>query len=112
MWCNGASVGVIAVNKGLTQGDPLSPVIFNMVADELLADLDTMRGLSLDSNESLSLISYTDEPMLMADNILHAQSLLNRVVNFVNDRGSGLNVAKYSSLVCRSDRPPAEKTVC
>jgi len=43
--------GPIKINRGVKQGDPLSPILFNFVIDELLCDLDRFgRGGSLHDN--------------------------------------------------------------
>ena len=66
----------ISVNRGVRQGDPLSPMLFNSVIDLALRKIDDAIGVGLGSNK-LSCLAFADDLVLLASTPkgLHAASV-------------------------------------
>jgi len=62
--------------RGVKQGDPLSPYIFNAIINPLLEQLERLKGLSIDDSHNISSLAFTDDLILLADNHTTAQKLL------------------------------------
>jgi hypothetical protein len=55
----------IPLERGVKQGDPLSPLLFNMVMDPLLGD-PQMKGFRLGGHE-IGALAFADDIVMMAD---------------------------------------------
>ena len=53
------------INRGIKQGDPLSPIIFNMVVDEILEDLGKLKLGPKSANLESGCIAYADDIALV-----------------------------------------------
>ena len=69
--------GRIPVNWWIRQGDSLSPLLFNVVMNEIIKDLKGLQGYSL-GDENVNNVCYTDDATLAADNEDDLQQLLYR----------------------------------
>ena len=69
--------GKIPVNQGIRQGDSLSPLVFNIVMNEIIKNLRDLQGYPL-VDENVNTICYADDATLIADNEEDLQRLLNR----------------------------------
>ena len=90
----------IPMIRGVKQGDPLSPLLFNFVMDELLSLLPNNIGLSLGNGHNIAAMAYADDLILMARNKGDATRLLNITTEFLTMIGMQLNPAKSYSLGC------------
>lgn len=95
--CNKARTSPTDITRGVKQGDPLSPVLFNLVMDELLASVDHSLGIQIEETR-VAAVAYANDLLIMGENILETQHSLDSVVNFLNDRNLPLNVGKCTPL--------------
>lgn len=71
----------INIKKEVKQGDPLSPLLFNLALDELLTHINTKeQTASIDNATKLSAMAFADDLVLMADDPLEMPMLKNKVV--------------------------------
>lgn len=87
----------IRVARGVRQGDPLSPLLFNVVMDLVLANLPQRVGYRLE-NELVSALAYADDLVLLAGSKVGMQSALDAVHRVGGQVGLRLNNRKCSVL--------------
>jgi Reverse transcriptase (RNA-dependent DNA polymerase) len=85
----------ITLLRGVKQGDPLSPLLFNLLIEPLLAKLESMAGYELDEC-SISCIAFADDLVLFARTRTKAQILLNVTADYL--AGLGMAMAPEKSF--------------
>ena len=65
----------IKVTRGVKRGDPLSPVIFNFVVDQLLRSLPQQCG-STYNGKTVRAMAFADDLVLLADSPIGLQDVL------------------------------------
>jgi hypothetical protein len=99
---DGKEIGNTSVRRGVKQGCPLSPTLFNLVLDEMQACLPAESGVRFGSM-NLNHIMFADDIILLAKNAAELQQLLDTANNFLQQRGLNLNAAKCSTLAIRRE---------
>jgi hypothetical protein len=89
----GCLSGPLAVRRGVCQGDPLSPLLFNMVVDEILRKLPTEVGVSIE-DAKVSHLAFADDLILVSHSEAGLQHLIGMVESDYADRGLELNPQK------------------
>lgn len=74
---DGKIEGMIPVQQGIRQGDSLSPLLFNIVMNEIIKDVRGMRGYSMGDND-VNIVCYADDVALVAEDEDSLQRLLYR----------------------------------
>jgi len=91
---------------GVKQGDPLSPIIFNLVIDRLFSKLPSEIGLKM-GEVSLNAIGFADDLVLFATTPKGLQTLLDTAASYLQNCGLCVNAAKCFTVVLRN--VPKEK---
>ena len=86
----------IALRRGVKQGDPLSPLLFNIVMDPVVRALqdegDSIRG------QVIGGLVFADEIIVLSGSAEGAQAQLDLVTQLLADRGMKLNPLKCKSF--------------
>ncbi|CAH2017715.1 unnamed protein product [Acanthoscelides obtectus] len=90
----------IGFSCGVKQGDPLSPLLFNLVIDELLAGLNNgERGGTILPGVRVSAMAFADDIVLLEDQEENIPLVLDEIVEFAKSKGMALNPKKCSAMV-------------
>jgi len=126
---NGSPSPKFKVGRGIRQGDPLSPFLFNIAVEGLsvlfqrAATSNIFRGIDFGSNNFLSHLQYTDDTLVFMPASLRALQSVKRVlrwfalcsglhINFFKSSLIGINVDDScldefaKSFFCRHDSLP------
>lgn len=79
----------ITTSRGVRQGDPLSPVLFNMVINELLTQF---------SRSGIKAMAFADDLILLADDPLLMQPIIDHTVEFMETKGMEVNPTKCTAI--------------
>jgi len=67
------------VTSGLRQGDALSPILFNLVLEKVVRDMNISEGITLGLSK-IGLLAYADDIVIIGDNIeivkIHCKKLM------------------------------------
>lgn len=79
--------------RGVKQGDPLSPILFNLVMDRLLRTLPSEIGAKV-GNAITNAAAFADDLVLFAETRMGLQVLLDKTLDFLSIVGLKLNADK------------------
>jgi hypothetical protein len=90
------------LQKGVLQGESLSPKLFTIFMDEIVeilykTDIPTLKTAS----EDIHLLLYADDIVLLASNALDMQRKIDVLVDFFNRNNLSVNLAKTKCVVFR-----------
>jgi len=87
---------IVPILRGVKQGDPLSPILFNIVMDALITELESSPdGFTVDNHTSVGVLAFADDLILLSDTVEGAQRLIDKVRSFLE--GLGMNLAARKS---------------
>ena len=99
----------IRSTTGVKQGDPLSPIIFNMVVDRMFRELLEEIGVVVDELK-VNAIAYADDLILVASTKMGLQELIDKSGDYLDKCGLRMNVDKSMTISVRNV-PQKKKTV-
>lgn len=83
--------------RGVRQGDPLSPLIFNWVMDGMIRSIPAELGVDV-GGRRLSVLAFADDLVLFASSERGLQELLGTVSAFLANCGLTINVGKSQTI--------------
>lgn len=94
----GQSTREFVFNRGVKQGDPISPLLFNIVMDEFIAESNAgPYGGTIPSGERVASIAFADDLLLLEDDPERMVVSLDKARKFLGDRGMAINASKCFS---------------
>lgn len=94
---------------GVEQGDPLSPLMFNLIIDGLLRSLPSHIAASIDTIK-VNALAFADDLILAANTPDGLQDLIDHTQKYLESCGLKLNPAKCRSLSIQG-QPKRKRTV-
>lgn len=92
------------IGQGTFQGDPLSPVIFNLVIDVALESMDNKFGYCLDDGTRAKCTAFADDVVILGSTKTGVQLNINTLANRLALVGLQVNPEKCMSLSLVADR--------
>ena len=88
----------VKINAGMKQGCQLSPLLFNLIIDELIEDLKGTRiGVKLNGHP-ICCMAFAEDLVLISEEKIHMQILIERSKHFFDCKGLSANAGKCASL--------------
>lgn len=100
---NGSRSERYPVRRGVRQGDPLSPVVFNLIMEEVLAAVPREVGFRL-VGEHVSALAFADDLTLVTSSIAGMRKALHEVEKAARALGLEINPTKSAVLSMVPDR--------
>jgi hypothetical protein len=89
----------LRILRGVRKGDPLNPLLFNVVVDELLEKFNSnYRGSRLPHGSHCAAMAFADDLVMLSDSDVEAPLMLKEVETFLRERGVGVNPSKCRAL--------------
>ena len=100
---NGKYTKNIKINKGVLQGEPLSPSLFNAFLFDIVTNLkkENINAVTL-GNTEVDLLLYADDIVVLADTKIDLQRKLNVLSNYFNKLHLKINNDKTKIVVFRN----------
>ena len=98
----------ISPTCGVKQGDPLSPMLFNFVVDEMLKKINPDIGINLDGMK-ISILAFADDLVLMASSKIGLQTMIDQVAEYLTKVGLEANACKCATIAIQTI-PRAKQT--
>ncbi|CAK9816254.1 Retrovirus-related Pol polyprotein from type-2 retrotransposable element R2DM [Anthophora plagiata] len=96
--CKNSEKVEMGLLRGVKQGDPLSPLLFNLVLDPVIEKLDeTTKGIQLGENR-VSILAFADDLVLIANNEKEAQKQSNIINEYLKKLKMKINIGKCLSF--------------
>jgi hypothetical protein len=92
---------LIPLKRGVKQGDPMSPILFNLVIDELFEIIGDRFAYELEGVGKVNARAFADDIALMSGSEVGMQQLLSETEEFLRARGLELNAEKCISIGLR-----------
>jgi len=100
----GQSSKPIIPKKGVRQGDPLSPLIFLLVFDNILRTIPNIEGIkTIQGNEKINHLAYADDLVLLSEDKTGLQKIFDHILPILKLTGLEINHDKSMSLIWLKD---------
>ena len=96
----------IPMRRGVKQGCPLSPLLFNLVINEFVSGLDRGFGYTLPCGTKVAVLAFADDLVLVSGSKPGMRSMISRLEEFMEARNLQIQAAKCASIVL--ERPSGQ----
>ncbi|UYV71109.1 hypothetical protein LAZ67_8001769 [Cordylochernes scorpioides] len=101
---NGSLTEFIKIQSGVLQGEPLSPYLFVIFINDLVATLDDsdLPGIYLPGHGTIHLLLFADDIVLFGESKINLQIKINLIKRYFEENGLTLNQSKSKTVVFRN----------
>lgn len=85
--CKEGFTNEIPVSRGIKQGCPLSPLLFNLVLEGVLPELEKTGGYKLPNGSMVRVLAYADDICILSHSKEDIQEMLNKIDDLQNGLG-------------------------
>jgi len=105
--CNNKLSKPVEINKGIRQGCPLSPKLFNIYLDEIITKWQNqdITGIKLSKNQQLSKLLFADEQVIMADTEGSIQKAAHKLNQIITEYALTISAQKTKSMAFKGRDP-------
>ena len=91
---------LVEINKGVCQGCPLSPTLFNIYLDDTLTKWlkQDITGTKLSKNQQLSTLLFADDQVIIADTEDNLHKAAHKLNQIIIEYGLTISVQKTKSM--------------
>jgi hypothetical protein len=93
------------LQRGVKQGDPLSPFIFKAMLEPLLVQLEQQEGFDIREEHKVSTLAFADDIILTSTNVQQAKNLLITTERYLKQLGMSIAASKCTafSIIANKD---------
>jgi len=92
------TTNILNAQRGLPQGDPMSPILWNIFYDELLIKLQEFQGYNINQEISIPVLAYADDIHPISKCATELQEMLGEIETFLKSHNMYLNAHKSKIL--------------
>jgi len=98
---------LVEINKGVRQGCPLPPTLFNVYLDEIITKWQNqdITGIKLSKNQQLSTLLFADNHVTIADTEDNLQKAAYKLNQIITEYGLTISVQKTKSMAFKGRDP-------
>lgn len=88
----------IELKRGVKQGDPLSPLLFNLAVEPIIEYISKeTTGISI-NNESVAVLAFADDIVLIAKDVTEARKQITYLNDYLANIGMSMSVSKCATF--------------
>ena len=106
---NGKLTNPINYERGVLQGNPLSPLLFNLYIDDIVTQLKSTRDITLDENNKFNVLMYADDLIVFANSKEKLQQNLDIINKYCEDWKLEINCKKTKCMTFTKGTHTQEK---
>lgn len=98
----GQTSPIIKPTCGVKQGDPMSPILFNCVIDQLIKKVPNEIGAQLPGGQHLNILAFADDIVLAASTPTGLQKLIDTSTEYLQSCGLRINTRKSHTVTLKN----------
>ena len=89
----------IMIRRGIKQGDPLSPLLFNLCLEPLLEEVEEQAsGINVSEHRKVSVLAFDDDIVLLGADAREAQHQINVLTDYLQSLQMNLSIEKCQTF--------------
>jgi hypothetical protein len=94
------NIGVeVEILRGVKQGDPLSPLLFNLCLEPLIENISKKTsGIKINNESSIPVLAFADDMVLLGEDEREAQSQVNELHRYLESLGMKISIEKSQTF--------------
>jgi hypothetical protein len=103
----------VEINRGVHQGCPLSPTLFNTYINKILPEWNTnnIGGIQLTRNKEIKTLVFADDQVITAEYETLLQKSIHTLESITSKRGLTISTSKTKTMAFRGTQPIRSKVI-